>query len=142
MLLKKSILAPFTTQTLKVLHIRKSSVDMEEDDLGADPDPDIMTLAEFWEFANWAFGPDGLPTLKLLAFGDFSYKGRFHVHNKLLCRHTRSIRDLENNTSQQGEDELILRFRPVRRNDRELWDLIDRNAEFLEACPTAVIVSD
>jgi hypothetical protein len=40
---------------------------MEEDDLGADPDPDIMTSAEFREFANWASGPDGLPTLKLLA---------------------------------------------------------------------------
>jgi len=115
---------------------------MVADDLGADPDSDVMTLAEFREFANWAFGPNGLPTLKLLAFGDFSYKGRFDDHNKLLCRHIQSIRDLENDTSQQGEDELILRFRPVRGNDRELCDLIDRNAEFLEACPTEVIMSD
>ena len=68
MLLQKSILVPFTTtRTLKILHIRKSGVDMEgpartsrgnlfenwdmgsdtdsmaDEDLGADPDPDVMT---------------------------------------------------------------------------------------------------
>ncbi|PVH72613.1 hypothetical protein DL98DRAFT_382280, partial [Cadophora sp. DSE1049] len=83
--------------------------------------------AELLRFANWAFGPNGLPTLQVLAFGDFYYDGRSHIHNKLFCRHT-------------CEDELILTFRHVIENDTELWDLIDRNTEFLEACPTDSIV--
>ncbi|KAH6667672.1 hypothetical protein B0J14DRAFT_169359 [Halenospora varia] len=211
--LLKSILASFTTtQTLKILHIRKSGSDMQgptrasrrnlfsnwdldsDDDsiaddvmatLGADPDPDLMAACDsasedgslnerksnggkppsithstassesfddiaeilrlpggLLQFANWAFGPDGLPALQVLAFGDFSYDGRFHNHNHLFCRHTWSIRNPENDTLQQSEDELILTFRPIRENDRKLWDLIDRNTEFLEACPTDSIIND
>ena len=33
-------------------------------------------------------------------------------------------------------------FAPVRPNDKELRDLIDRNAEFLEACSTDSIITD
>ncbi len=196
------------TRTLKILHIRKFSIDMEgpvrtsrgnlfenwdmdsdndsmaDEDLGADPDPDVMTAydsasedrsfnesmsnsgeplsithstaslnsfdiakilhlpAELLEFANWAFGPNGLLILKVLAFGDFSYDGRFDVHNKLFCRHTWSTQNPENDISQQSEDELTLTFCPVRENDGELWDLIDQNTEFLEACPTDLIMAD
>lgn len=134
---------------------------MTHDDLGADPDTDVMMpcdnatedglsngsisngkppsithstafsepfnvaeilrlLAELLRFANWAFGPNGLPTLQVLAFGDFSYNGRSHIHNKLFCRHTRSIRNPENDISQQTEDELILTFRLVIENDTKL----------------------
>ncbi|KAH6661760.1 hypothetical protein B0J14DRAFT_707985 [Halenospora varia] len=95
--------------------------------------------AELLEFTNWAFGP---PTLEVLAFGDFSHDGRFHVHNKLFCRHTWSTRYPGDDTSQQIDDKLILTFRPVRENDRELWDGIDRNTEFLKACPTDSILDD
>jgi hypothetical protein len=87
-MLLKSILAPFTTTgTLKILYIRKSSVDMEDPTRTSDMDSDDDSMADddLEEFANCAFGPDGLPTLKLLAFGDFSYDGRFHASNKLLC---------------------------------------------------------
>lgn len=93
------------------------------------------------KFAHWAFGPDGLPTLEVLAFGDFSHDGRFRNHNHLFCRHTRSIRTLENDTSQQGEGERVLTFCPIRGNYRE-WGLIDRNKEFLEACPTNSIINN
>lgn len=179
-------------RTLKILHIRKSGVDMEDpartsrgnlfenldmdsdddgtadEDLGADPEPDVMmaydrasgtsdsgespslthstasseSFADLLEFANWAFGPNGLPTLEVLAFGDFSHDSRFHAHNKLFCRHTQSIRNLENDTFQQSEDELILTFRSMRGDDRELLDLINRNTEFLDACPTDSIIND
>ena len=199
-------MVPFTKgPTLKILHIRREDVNVEgpprtsrgtllqnwdmdsdddsmaDEDLGADPDPDIMTAYDdapedgssnesasddgeppsvthstasldsfdmykmsrlppkLREFATWAFGPDGLPTLEVLAFGDFSYDGQFEFHNKLFCRHTGPIRNLENDTRNR---ELVRKFRPVRGNDRELWDLIDRNKEFLEACPTNAIIND
>jgi hypothetical protein len=67
--------------------------------------------SSFWEFTNWAFGPHGLPTLEVLAFGDFSHDGRFHVHNKNFFRHTWSTRYPGIDTSQQI-DELIITFRP------------------------------
>ncbi|KAH9204561.1 hypothetical protein DL95DRAFT_529207 [Leptodontidium sp. 2 PMI_412] len=196
-----SILAPFiTSPTLKILHIRKSGVDMEghkrrsrgtsfwdldsdedsstDEELGINLDLDmtgsngssnestsnsgkppnsthstasldsfdtaeIQCLpTELREFTNWAFGPHGLPTLEVLAFGDFSYDGRFDVRNKLFCRHTRSTRYPGDGTSQQIHDKLVLTFRPVRENDWKLWDLIDRNTEFLKACPTDSILDD
>ncbi|KAG9229520.1 hypothetical protein BJ875DRAFT_474606 [Amylocarpus encephaloides] len=204
--LLKPILAPFiTTRSLKILHIRKSGVDMrrstedlfenldpdfDEDsltneELGADPDPDVMATCDsasedgshnertsngrkppsithstasaespdditeilrlpggLLQFANWAFGPDGLSSLQVLAFGDFSYNRRFHNHNGLFCRHTWSIRNPENDALQHSEDELIPTFRPIKENNRELRDLIDRNTEFLEACPTDSIIKD
>ena len=37
-------------------------------------------------FAHWAFGPDGLTTLQVLALGDFSFRGRFANNQVLLCR--------------------------------------------------------
>ena len=171
-LLKKSILVPFTT--LKILYIRKSGIDIEgpdedaitayneapEDGSKESPSNSLGHLnithstasldsfvmykmsrlpPKLREFATWAFGPDGLPTLEVLAFGDFSYDGQFEFHNKLFCRHTGPIRNLENDTRNR---ELVRKFRPVRGNDRELWDLIDRNKEFLEACPTNAIIND
>ena len=88
---------------------------------------EILRLpAELLGFANWAFGPNGLPTLQDLAFGDFSYDSRFHIYNKLFCRRTWLVRNPENDISQQSGDELILIFCPVRENDSDLWDLINR----------------
>ncbi|KAH8650229.1 hypothetical protein BGZ60DRAFT_569554 [Tricladium varicosporioides] len=206
--LLKSVLLPFTEiLTLKILHIRKSGIDMEgpprtwrgtllqnwdmdsdddgiaDEDLGAGTDSDVIMAwngvledrssnertsnrrrhprftystasansfnicemsrlpPKLRKFANWAFGPDGLPMLEVLAFGDFSHDGRFHNHNRFYCRHTRSIRTPGNVTLQQSEHERVLTFRPIRKNDKE-WDLIDRNKKFLEACPTNSIIYD
>jgi hypothetical protein len=33
-------------------------------------------IKEVLDFADWAFGPNGLPKLEVLAFGDFSYQER------------------------------------------------------------------
>jgi hypothetical protein len=40
----------------------------------------------FVRFANWAFGAEGLPDLKVLEFGDFSYEGRYARHNLLVVQ--------------------------------------------------------
>ncbi|KAJ6125840.1 hypothetical protein N7471_010333 [Penicillium samsonianum] len=41
---------------------------------------------EFLSFAEWAFGPTGLPKLRVLAFGDFSHKDQFQKQQFLTRR--------------------------------------------------------
>jgi hypothetical protein len=40
------------------------------------------------DLAQWAFGPDGLLSLEVIAFGDFSYEGRHKESQVLLVRNT------------------------------------------------------
>lgn len=89
-----------------------------------------------FKFANWAFGLNGLPSLQVLAFGDFSYDGRFQSHVHVFCRHAWSFRTPDMNKA------LTLSFRPIRDTDRELWSLIHDNRDFLESCPAESIVAD
>ena len=96
-------------------------------------------LGELFSFANWAFGPEGFPGLEILAFGDFSYQGRFSRDTLLLCRDKSSSSPANSDSTQQGT---ALTFRNVRKNDRALWDLLKRNADFLEACPTDSILNE
>ena len=49
--------------------------------------PKWFNLFPVFDFAQWAFGPDGLPHLQVLAVGDFSYDGRFKSQCLLLGRH-------------------------------------------------------
>jgi hypothetical protein len=139
MLLQKSILVPFTTtRTLKILYIRKSGVDMEapartsrgnlfenwdmgsdtdsmaDEDLGADPDPDVMTAydgASEDRSSNERTSNGGEPpsiTHSTASLDSFDIAEILRLPSELL----------------------------------ELWDLIDRNTEFLEACPTDSIMAD
>ena len=41
---------------------------------------------EMKAFADWAFGPDGFPNLKILPSGGFSYGNRFADGRTLWCR--------------------------------------------------------
>ena len=68
------------------------------------------------EFAHWAFGADGFPNLQVLAFGDFSYQGRYSKYNVLLCR------------SENGYTKLTRAQIPY-------WDLIQNHMDMLGACP-------
>lgn len=40
----------------------------------------------FHKFAEWVFGPEGFPSMKVLTAGDFSHRGRSSETNVLLCR--------------------------------------------------------
>ena len=102
-------------------------------------DESSRLLAQLFSFAQWAFGPEGFPVLEILAFGDFSYQGRFSRHTLLLCRDTSSTSPANLDSIQQGT---ATTFRNMRKNDRALWDLLNRNADFLETCPTDSIVDD
>lgn len=44
---------------------------------------------KFRRFAEWAFGPQGLASLEVIAYGDFAYDGRAGTRNLLLCRSTK-----------------------------------------------------
>ncbi|GKZ48145.1 hypothetical protein AbraIFM66951_011901 [Aspergillus brasiliensis] len=66
--------------------------------------------------AKWAFSADGLPKLDVLAWGDFSYEGRYSKYNVLFCR------------SETG-------YRRLSPSDVWLWDLVNDNMDMLAACP-------
>jgi hypothetical protein len=36
-------------------------------------------------FAHWAFGHNGVPSLQVLAYGDFSFRGRYASKTYILC---------------------------------------------------------
>ncbi|MCJ1380808.1 hypothetical protein MMC17_003917 [Xylographa soralifera] len=95
-------------------------------------------------FATWAFGPNGLSKLEILAFGDFSHKGRYDEWNVLLCRRLPGTdTDLESNDepdlNTDSEDKQAKSprrpYRIMRKEDWGLWDGIEGGFAMLEACP-------
>ncbi|MCJ1476719.1 hypothetical protein MMC13_005387 [Lambiella insularis] len=81
---------------------------------------------DIMEFAQWAFGPDGLPNLQILAYGDFSNFGRHAEDTVLLCRVI---------TAQQPVPSTFA-FRYLTKWDHALQDLVREKREMLEACAT------
>src|SRR6266536_4583307 len=51
-------------------------------------------VQDFLEFADWAFSGEGLSNLQILAWGDFSYEGRYTRYNLLLCKAENGYRTL------------------------------------------------
>ncbi|PLB43542.1 hypothetical protein P170DRAFT_55757 [Aspergillus steynii IBT 23096] len=70
---------------------------------------------DIYNFAQWAFGADGLSNLQVLAWGDFSYRGRYSKFNLLLCR------------SDGG-------YRTLTPSDTIPWSLVQDNLDMLAAC--------
>jgi hypothetical protein len=98
-------------------------------------DPEFSeALPDVLNFAHWAFGPDGLPELEILAYGDFSFQGR--QPNMLLCR----SQDLTENMTNESPDTEAAKasnglYRQVLKEDTRLWEIVQDHSEFLEACP-------
>ncbi|KAH8652838.1 hypothetical protein BGZ61DRAFT_216333 [Ilyonectria robusta] len=81
---------------------------------------------DFHGFADWAFGASGIPSLRILAYGDFSCSGRFEAHSFFLCR------------ARLEDSEVRYRFYdPKLERDPELEDLLSQHDGFLQACPTS-----
>ncbi|PGH12285.1 hypothetical protein AJ79_04351 [Helicocarpus griseus UAMH5409] len=81
------------------------------------------------EFAEWVFGPTGIPSLQVLAVGEFSPEGLHPEKKALLCRKSEP-------TEHDAEEEDTPRFyRHLYYDDHELWKLLNEHSEFLEACP-------
>ncbi|RAL03401.1 uncharacterized protein BO80DRAFT_376327 [Aspergillus ibericus CBS 121593] len=67
-------------------------------------------------FAHWAFSADGLPDLQVIAWGDFSYGGRYSKVNLLLCRNGDGIWHLTPSNT-------------------VAWNVFQDNLDMLAACP-------
>jgi len=83
-------------------------------------------------FAEWAFGARGIPSLDVIAYGDFSYNERFKERNEILCRTMLGSAYQERKTDSN--------FRRMRLKERE--DFIREHVEFLEACPMDFLLDD
>jgi hypothetical protein len=90
------------------------------------------------KFDHWAFGAEGIPSLQVLAYGDFSFEGRFDYPRLLLCREEwQAWRNPKDNSDNSGAR--TLPFRPIRPSDVKMRELIRENMDFLEACPADTI---
>ncbi|TQN68160.1 hypothetical protein CSHISOI_07305 [Colletotrichum shisoi] len=74
----------------------------------------------FRRLAEWAFGPGGPPSLRAIAYGDFTHGGRDGEGNIIVCR-----------SAGGGAG-----FRECYRGSRQWDDLVDEYRDTLEACPT------
>ena len=75
---------------------------------------------ELFNFVRWAFSSRGLPELRVLAFGDFCYDGRYKDRCLLFCR--------QRTDSLHG-------FRLASKEDVISLSGVDKPFEFLGACP-------
>lgn len=74
------------------------------------------------DFADWAFGPTGLPNLMVIVFGDFSDGDRFKWSQVLLIRSLTPSTNLYRIVGYGMHDHMI--------------DRISGSREMLSACPT------
>jgi hypothetical protein len=115
--IKQTHLAPIASQIkCKVLHLRRSG-----DMLGRDSDPFRVTPEEVESFAEWAFGPKGLPELEVFAHGDFSHQGLYADSNTLFCR-----------TGAPGSS--TPSFQPLTPSNAPLWSLVESHMDALGSC--------
>jgi hypothetical protein len=97
----------------------------------------IAEAEDFVSFAEWAFGPRGLPALQVLAFGDFSHGDRYSGQQFLLRRAYPAWEyGSKRVAGDTCDDTMRLPFRPAELADLSIWDGVSVDgARFLSACP-------
>ncbi|CAG8244243.1 unnamed protein product [Penicillium salamii] len=97
----------------------------------------IAEAEDFVSFAEWAFGPRGLPALQVLAFGDFSHGDRYSGQQFLLRRAYSAWEYGSKSVAGDAcDDTMRLPFRPAEMADLSIWDGVSVDgARFLSACP-------
>ncbi|KAJ5500669.1 hypothetical protein N7453_009720 [Penicillium expansum] len=97
----------------------------------------IAEAEDFVSFAEWAFGPGGLPALQVLAFGDFSHGDRYRGQQFLMRRACPAWdSDGKGLVGLTCDDTTRLPFRPADMADPSIWDGVSVDgARFLSACP-------
>ncbi|KAJ6037929.1 hypothetical protein N7499_004088 [Penicillium canescens] len=95
----------------------------------------IAEAEELVSFAEWAFGPDGLPALQVLAFGDFSHGDRYR-NQQFLMRRVYASSGGNGLAGPAYVDTTRLPFHSADMSDSSIWDgaMVD-GARFLSACP-------
>ena len=83
--------------------------------------------------AEWAFGPYGLPHLRVLAVGDFSHGDRYAPWNVLLCRKPSAEWEGPEDVDLPSESK-TRPFRHVVNDDVHLVDYIEGKMDFLGSC--------
>ena len=145
--------------TFKVLHVRAYGIDKTRPDLDQLPKVFEMGIHRrtrtrttrggailrtpvrvegLRELLEWAFGPKGPPNLRVVAYGDFSYDGRYAEHNSFFCKREPPIPRAT--TSVLGMEKTRI-FRVVEKKD-VLWDdVITPVKHLLAACPVDQLMS-
>ena len=101
----------------------------------ADRESDIVPL-DLLDLAQMAFAPNGLPNLRLIAWGDFSHCERYGEYTLLLCKNEGSTV-----LAEEIDDETFhaylpkdLTFRQVTEQDTTLLELFRKEHDMLSAC--------
>ena len=138
--LRKTLELDGSRQVLKLLHIRRSRhgflpflrenmikwtteglvEPVNEENYSAQ----AIANFELFDFSRWAFSSRELPELRVLAFGDFCYDGRYKDKSLLFCRQPIG--------SAHG-------FRLASKEDVISLSGVDTPFEFLSACPMEAI---
>ncbi|POR37579.1 Uncharacterized protein TPAR_02215 [Tolypocladium paradoxum] len=139
-----TILLPFGSKSssLRLVHIRQSGLDLTHDhaeSYAMDPVArqsryrvyDLGQLTEsFYSFATWLFGPQGIPSVEALAFGDFAYgfpyNGMWPGHNFVLLR--------------GSWPPIPPHFRFLELKNEDARNFANRHRRVLEACPTEQLI--
>lgn len=131
---------------LELLHLRQSRVDLSINDSqffervteqegstsdqgnSSDQGSESYRLRpQLRRLAEWAFGSDGIPSLKFIAYGDYAYGGRSSDSERvdvILCRPK---------AGSKKAFRILDRFDDRAKGERTA--IIDGYRDFLEACP-------
>ncbi len=90
--------------------------------------------------ALWVFGPHGPPDIRILAYGDFSFHGRYAKNNMLLCKNLPTTLQADGSVSHSAVP--ALPFRLLTKDDRDLQEFVHGNMGMLGACAVESIFSD
>lgn len=120
---------------------RHDDLDLRDDSL-----PQISSTAanlsdyseedEYLQFAEWAFGPTGIPNLETLAMGDFSFGSRYQNQQFLLRRRSEEVEGVQHQ-NKLLDFGITSNFFFVGTLDDHLFckTLMIENSNFLCACP-------
>ena len=105
----------------RMLHLRTSGGELERTSKEF-----YVTRGELHTFAEWAFGPDGMRELDVIAYGDFSFPELHRDDNALLCR---------GNTANGSAT-----FQTLKSSSGPLWDWVQSHMDALGSCasPTPI----
>ncbi|OQD77348.1 hypothetical protein PENANT_c113G11397 [Penicillium antarcticum] len=106
--------------------------------------PASAEAEEFVEFAEWVFGPTGLPKLQVLAFGDFSHNDRFQKQQFLTRRRYHENEQRYKNHQHAAcihEPNLSRSFCAASSADTFVWENLQVDgARFLSTCPASGLI--